>query len=379
MTAPGGSAKGGRSRQNQAILPLRGKILNVERVKLDRMLSSDQIGTLILALGTSIGKDEFNPDKLRYHKIIIMTDADVDGAHIRTLLLTFFFRQMPELIERGHIYIAQPPLYKVSRGKSSQYIKNEAAFEEFLIDSGLEEASLELSTGEVRTGIDLRAVINDALAVRHLLQGLNTRYDRAVVEQATIAGALNPEAISDTVRAQSLVTEVAGRLDLIAEETEKGWTGRLATPDDGLDGYIFERSLRGVKETVTLDMALIGSADARQLDRYSARLHDIYAKPPVLRRKEKSDSVAGPIALLEAVFAAGRKGLSLQRYKGLGEMNADQLWETTLDPNARSLLQVKVNDATDADSLFSRLMGDDVEPRREFIQDNALSVANLDV
>ncbi|QND51623.1 DNA topoisomerase (ATP-hydrolyzing) subunit B [Phyllobacterium sp. 628] len=375
----GGSAKGGRSRQNQAILPLRGKILNVERVKLDRMLSSDQIGTLILALGTSIGKDEFNPDKLRYHKIIIMTDADVDGAHIRTLLLTFFFRQMPELIERGHIYIAQPPLYKVSRGKSSQYIKNESAFEEFLIDSGLEEASLELTTGEVRAGIDLRAVINDALAVRHLLTGLNTRYDRAVVEQATIAGALNPEAISDTPRAQALVTEVAARLDLIAEETEKGWTGRLATPDDGVDGYVLERSLRGVKETVTLDMALIGSADARQLDRYSARLNEIYAKPPVLRRKEKVEPVAGPISLLEAVFATGRKGLSLQRYKGLGEMNADQLWETTLDPNARSLLQVKVNDATDADSLFSRLMGDDVEPRREFIQDNALSVANLDV
>lgn len=375
----GGSAKGGRSRQNQAILPLRGKILNVERVKLDRMLSSDQIGTLILALGTSIGKDEFNPDKLRYHKIIIMTDADVDGAHIRTLLLTFFFRQMPELIERGHIYIAQPPLYKVSRGKSSQYIKNEAAFEEFLIDSGLEEASLELTGGEVRAGTDLRSVINDALVVRHLLLGLNTRYDRAVVEQATIAGALNPEAISDTPRAELLVKEVAARLDLIAEETEKGWTGRLATPDDGVDGYVLERSLRGVKETVTLDMALIGSADARQLDRYSPRLQEVYGKPPVLRRKEKSESLAGPIALLEAVFATGRKGLSLQRYKGLGEMNADQLWETTLDPNARSLLQVKVNDATDADSLFSRLMGDDVEPRREFIQDNALSVANLDV
>ncbi|MRG54288.1 DNA topoisomerase (ATP-hydrolyzing) subunit B [Phyllobacterium sp. SYP-B3895] len=375
----GGSAKGGRSRQNQAILPLRGKILNVERVKLDRMLSSDQIGTLILALGTSIGKDEFNPDKLRYHKIIIMTDADVDGAHIRTLLLTFFFRQMPELIERGHVYIAQPPLYKVTRGKSSQYIKNETAFEEYLIDSGLDETSLELVSGEVRTTNDLRGVINDALAVRHLLQGLNTRYDRAVVEQATIAGALNPEAISDTAKAQELVAEVAARLDLIAEETEKGWTGRLATPDDGVDGFVFERSLRGVKETVTLDMALLGSADARQLDRYATRLHDIYSQPPVLRRKEKADAVAGPMALLDAVFAAGRKGLSLQRYKGLGEMNAEQLWETTLDPNARSLLQVKVNDATDADSLFSRLMGDDVEPRREFIQDNALSVANLDV
>ncbi|WOC15836.1 DNA topoisomerase (ATP-hydrolyzing) subunit B [Pseudochrobactrum sp. MP213Fo] len=374
----GGSAKGGRSRQNQAILPLRGKILNVERARFDRMLSSDQIGTLIMALGTSIGKDEnngFNIDKLRYHKIIIMTDADVDGAHIRTLLLTFFFRQMPELIERGHIYIAQPPLYKVTRGKSSQYIKDEAAFENFLIETGLEEASLSLGNGEVRAGADLMSVVNDARNMRTLLAGLHTRYDRAVVEQATIAGAMNVEASNDPAKAQALADAVAKRLDMIAEDMERGWSGSYSPQD----GFRFERMLRGVKDTAMIDMALLGSADARQLDRFSERLTEIYATPPVLRRKDKNEVVSGAIQLLEAIFATGRKGLSLQRYKGLGEMNAEQLWETTLDPDARSLLQVKVPDATSADALFSRLMGDDVEPRREFIQDNALNVANLDV
>jgi DNA gyrase subunit B len=374
----GGSAKGGRSRQNQAILPLRGKILNVERARFDRMLSSDQIGTLITALGTSIGKDEtsgFNPEKLRYHKIIIMTDADVDGAHIRTLLLTFFFRQMPELIERGHIYIAQPPLYKVTRGKSSQYIKNEAAFEDFLIETGLEEAALEVGSGEVRAGADLLSIINDARNLRTVLNGLHTRYDRAVVEQAVIAGAMNVEASNDPAKAQALADAVAKRLDMIAEDMERGWSGSYS-PEEG---FRFERMLRGVKDTAMIDMALLGSADARQLDRFSERLNEIYATPPVLRRKDKSETISGALQLLEAVFATGRKGLSLQRYKGLGEMNAEQLWETTLDPNVRSLLQVKVTDATSADALFSRLMGDEVEPRREFIQDNALSVANLDV
>jgi DNA gyrase subunit B len=375
----GGSAKGGRSRQNQAILPLRGKILNVERARFDRMLGSEMIGTLITALGTSIGKDEFNADKLRYHKIIIMTDADVDGAHIRTLLLTFFFRQMPELIERGHLYIAQPPLYKVTRGKSSQYIKDESAFEDFLIDSGLDDASLALSTGEVRTGRDLRGVVEDALAVRSLINGLHTRYNRGVVEQAAIAGALNAEAAADIGRANALAEAVARRLDAIAEETERGWSGRTATSDEGPGGYVFERTVRGVREVAMLDLGLVNSADARALDRYSARLGEIYAEPPVLKRKEATETLSGPLALLNAVFAAGRKGLTMQRYKGLGEMNAEQLWETTLDPNVRSLLKVQVNDATDADSLFSRLMGDEVEPRREFIQDNALSVANLDV
>ncbi|QDZ00158.1 DNA topoisomerase (ATP-hydrolyzing) subunit B [Nitratireductor mangrovi] len=375
----GGSAKGGRSRQNQAILPLRGKILNVERARFDRMLSSDMIGTLITALGTGIGKDEFNPEKLRYHKIIIMTDADVDGAHIRTLLLTFFFRQMPELIERGHLYIAQPPLYKVTRGKSTQYIKDEQAFEEYLIAGGLEETALELASGEVRAGQDLRAAIDDALAVRSLINGLHTRYDRAVVEQAAIAGALTPEVFIDLGRANQMAQTIAERLDMISEDTERGWEGRTATSNEGSGGFIFERTVRGVKDAVHLDMALIGSADARALHRYAGRLDEVYRTQPVLRRKEFSEAMSGPIRLLDAVFAAGRKGITMQRYKGLGEMNAEQLWETTLDPEARSLLQVKVADATDADALFARLMGDEVEPRREFIQDNALSVANLDI
>ncbi len=375
----GGSAKGGRSRQNQAILPLRGKILNVERVRFDRMLGSEMIGTMITALGTGIGSDEFNPDKLRYHKIIIMTDADVDGAHIRTLLLTFFFRQMPALIERGHLYIAQPPLYKVTRGKSSQYLKDEQAFEEYLIGLGLDEATLKLGSGEVRAGQDLRAVVDDALAVRSLINGLHSRYNRGVVEQAAIAGALNPAVLGDLAAAAQMVETVARHLDAVADDTERGWTGRLSTSNEGPGGYVFERTVRGVKEHALIDLALINSADARGLDRYASRLAEIYAQSPVLRRKETSDTVSGPIALLDAVFSSGRKGLTMQRYKGLGEMNAEQLWETTLDPNVRSLLRVRVNDATDADSLFSRLMGDDVEPRREFIQENALSVANLDV
>jgi len=375
----GGSAKGGRSRQNQAILPLRGKILNVERARFDRMLSSDMIGTLITALGTSIGKDEFNIEKLRYHKIIIMTDADVDGAHIRTLLLTFFFRQMPEVIEGGYLYIAQPPLYKVSRGKSSQYLKDESAFEEYLIDSGLDEASLTLGSGEVRTGNDLRAAVEDALAVRQLVNGLHTRYSRAVVEQAAIAGGLNPDVFADLGRANAMAERIAERLDLIAEDTERGWKGATSTSNEGTGGYVFERTVRGVREFVALDMGLINSADARALDRFAARLGEVYGTPPVLKRKENAETIVGPLALLAAVFSTGKKGLTMQRYKGLGEMNAEQLWETTLDPNVRSLLQVRVSDATDADSLFTRLMGDEVEPRREFIQENALSVANLDI
>lgn len=371
----GGSAKQGRSRETQAILPLRGKILNVERARFDKMLSSQEIGTLITALGTSIGKDEFNADKLRYHKIIIMTDADVDGAHIRTLLLTFFFRQMPELIERGHLYIAQPPLYKVTRGKSVQYLKDEKALEDYLISMGIEEASLTLGSGEVRVGEDLREVIADAVRMRSLIDGLHSRYNRSVVEQAAIAGALNPELSADVSQAEATVAEVSRRLDMIAEETERGWSGEVLA--DG--GLRFQRMVRGVKELSTIDMGLLGSADARHIDQLAARSRDVYATVPFLQRKEGSLQISGPRALLEAIFAAGRKGLSMQRYKGLGEMNAEQLWETTLDANVRSLLQVKVPDATDADGLFSRLMGDEVEPRRDFIQENALSVANLDI
>ena len=371
----GGSAKQGRSRETQAILPLRGKILNVERARFDKMLSSQEIGTLITALGTSIGKDEFNADKLRYHKIIIMTDADVDGAHIRTLLLTFFFRQMPELIERGHLFIAQPPLYKVARGKSSQYLKDEKALEEYLISSGLDEARLELSNGEMRTGADLRETISDALRLRGLIEGLHSRYDRKVIEQAAIAGAFNPERLASTAEAEAMAAAISDRLDLISEETERGWTGVVT----GEGGLRFERTVRGVKESILLDTGLLASQDARLIDQMLPKIRDVYARPPVLRRKDDVRAVAGARELLDAVFATGRKGLTMQRYKGLGEMNAEQLWETTLDPNARSLLQVRVNDAVDADDLFSRLMGDEVEPRREFIQDNALSVANLDI
>ena len=371
----GGSAKQGRNRENQAVLPLRGKILNVERARFDKMLSSEQIGMLIIALGTSIGKDEFAPDKLRYHKIIIMTDADVDGAHIRTLLLTFFFRQMPELIERGHIFIAQPPLYKVTKGRSEQYLKNERALEDYLIDQGVDDAALHLENGEVRAGADLASIVNDARQVKHLIDGLHTRYDRRLVEQAAIAGALNSAVMNDPEAALAAVRTVAERLDSISDETEQGWTGSLGR--DG--GYLFEREVRGVREAAMIDAALIDSADARKLDSLSMRMREVFQRPSIYRRKDLATPIYGQRSLLEAVFAAGRKGIAMQRYKGLGEMNASQLWETTLDPNVRSLLQVRVKEADAADDLFTKLMGDDVEPRREFIQDNALSVVNLDV
>ena len=371
----GGSAKQGRHRENQAVLPLRGKILNVERARFDKMLSSQEIGTLITALGTGIGSEEFNADKLRYHKIIIMTDADVDGAHIRTLLLTFFYRQMPELIERGHIYIAQPPLYKVKRGNSEQYLKNEAALEEFLISGGLEGASLQLAGGEERGGADLRRIADMSKAVATLIDGLHHRYNRDLVEQAAIAGALDAAVYEDPAKVSAFATELAARLDSVAEETERGWTGTV--DDDG--NIVFERTIRGVRETAALDHALIDSADARRLSAYHDDLAEIFGSSPTLRRKDADAVVHGPRALLAAIFAAGRKGLSLQRYKGLGEMNASQLWETTLDPEARSLLQVKIREGDEADALFTQLMGDDVEPRREFIQSNALAVANLDV
>ncbi|NBN65717.1 DNA topoisomerase (ATP-hydrolyzing) subunit B [Microvirga tunisiensis] len=371
----GGSAKQGRHRERQAVLPLRGKILNVERARFDKMLSSNEIGTLITALGTGIGKEEFNIDKLRYHKIIIMTDADVDGAHIRTLLLTFFFRQMPDLIERGHIYIAQPPLYKVKRGQSEQYLKDQTALENYLISTGLEDTSLTLATGEVRMGADLRQVVETARAISGILDGLHARYDRSVVEQAAIAGALNIETLHDVEKAQEAAAYIARRLDILADEFERGWTSEVR--DDG--SLVFSRTVRGVEEVATIDAALLGSADARRLDAHGAHLREIYGKAATLRRKDQEHPIRGPQALLSTVFAIGRKGISLQRYKGLGEMNPEQLWETTLDPNVRSLLQVKVREADDADDIFTKLMGDEVEPRREFIQDNALSVSNLDV
>ena len=371
----GGSAKQGRNRENQAILPLRGKILNVERARFDKMLSSQEIGTLITALGTGIGRDDFNIEKLRYHKIIIMTDADVDGAHIRTLLLTFFYRQMPELIEGGYLYIAQPPLYKVKRGNSEQYLKDQTAFEDYLIDSGLDETSLHLANGEVRSSQDLRQVVYEAKEFEATLKGLHSRYTRSVVEQAAICGALNPELLNSPEKALEVASRIAERLNAISDETEKGWEGKVRE-DKGLS---FSRKLRGVKEVHVLDEALINSADARKLNSFATSLDEVYSGMAKLVRRDDTQEINGPVALLDAVYEIGRKGLTMQRYKGLGEMNADQLWDTTLDSSVRTLLQVKIGELDEADDIFSKLMGDVVDPRREFIQDNALSVDNLDV
>jgi DNA gyrase subunit B len=369
----GGSAKQGRNREFQAVLPLRGKILNVERVRLDKMLSSQEIGTLITALGAGIS-EEFNADKLRYHKIIIMTDADVDGAHIRTLLLTFFYRQMREIIDRGHLFIAQPPLYKVTRGKSEQYLKDDRALINFLIAGGTEEAVLRLSSGEERAGADLVRLVEDARTVRTIINDLHSRYNRKAVEQAAIAGVLQEAIFRDPEKGEVAAAYIARRLDALSDETERGWTGRFSEGE----GFVLERTVRGVKEVAVLDHALLGSADARKLDEFAPSLQAVYPRPGALRRKGEEMPIHGPIDLFEAVEAMGRKSVTLQRYKGLGEMNPNQLWETTLDINARTLLQVKVKEVDEADDIFTKLMGDVVEPRREFIQDNALT-ASVDV
>jgi DNA gyrase subunit B len=370
----GGTAKQGRNREFQAVLPLRGKILNVERARFDKMLSSEQIGTLITALGAGIGRDDFNLEKLRYHKIIIMTDADVDGSHIRTLLLTFFFRQMRAIIENGHLFIAQPPLFKVKRGQSEQYLKDERGLEDYLVDAGLEGATLTLAGGEARAGADLRALIEEARALRRLLDGLHSRYNRALVEQAALAGALKPLADPVDAEAEPRSRLIAQRMNAIAEETERGWSARVEA-----GGYVLTREVRGVRQAAILDAGLLASADARHLDEHAKPLSEAFAEPATFARRGDTMTVSGPSELLEAINAAGRKGVTFQRYKGLGEMNKDQLWETTLDREARTLLQVKIREVDEADDIFVKLMGDIVEPRREFIQDNALSVANLDV
>jgi len=370
----GGSAKQARDRAFQAVLPLRGKILNVERARIDKMLSSAEIGTLITALGTGIS-DEFDLAKLRYHKVIIMTDADVDGSHIRTLLLTFFYRQMKSLIEQGHLFIAQPPLYKVARGKSERYLKDEKALEDYLIGEGLEDALLTTGDSASRGGADLRDIVDTARRITAILKGLHSRYSRFIVEQAAIAGALNPKVLKDGKHSEAAAVYIAKRLDALSEETERGWHGE-ALPEGGLR---FWRELRGVMESHLIDGPFIASADALKLDSFAPHLQEVYAKPATLKRKDASLMVHGPSELLDSVMVAGRKGLTLQRYKGLGEMNPEQLWDTTLDLDTRTMLQVKIKEGEDADDVFSRLMGDVVEPRREFIQANALQVANLDV
>ena len=367
-----GSAQTGRDRQTQAVLPLKGKILNVERARFDRMLSSQEIGNLVMALGTGIGRDEFNIEKLRYHKIVIMTDADVDGAHIRTLLLTFFYRQMPELIEGGYLYIAQPPLYKVMRGKSEVYLKDQASLEDYLVQQGIEGTVFRLGSGEEITGQDLVRVVSEARQLKRVLEAFPTHYPRHILEQSAIAGAFVPGVVDADL--QGTADKVAQRLDMIALEYEKGWQGRI-TQDHGIR---LARILRGVEEVRTLDGPMLRSGEARKTGSFTKSLQDTYGTPGTLQRKDRNQAIFGPLGLLDMVLKEGEKGLSLQRYKGLGEMNPGQLWETTLDPDARTLLQVKVDDVAEADDLFTKLMGDVVEPRREFIQNNALNVENLD-
>ena len=361
----GGSAKQARNRENQAVLPLRGKILNVERARFDKMLGSEQVGTLITALGAGIGRDDFDIEKIRYHRIVIMTDADVDGAHIRTLLLTFFYRQMPQVIERGYLYIAQPPLYKASKGRSSRYLKDDAEMEIFLIDEGLDGAELDLASGERRTGADLADLALTARQAKANIDRLSVRAPAFAVEQAALSGLFG--------EARDLAA-AAARLDLYAEEGDGPWSGALGEAGS----IVFSRVKRGVSERIVLDELLLHSADARRLAERSIKLAETFSSPATFRRRERSQTVRGPLDLTSAVFDSGRRGLTIQRYKGLGEMNPDQLWETTLDSNARTLLQVKVAHADDADDMFTRLMGDLVEPRREFIQENALD-AEVDV
>ncbi len=366
----GGSAKQGRNRTYQAILPLKGKILNVERARFDRMLSSQEIGTLITALGTSIGREEFNADKLRYHKIIIMTDADVDGAHIRTLLLTFFYRQMPELIERGHLYIAQPPLYKVAKGKSQVYLKDNNALDEYLIQTGLSNVVLETAEGQ-RGGADLADLLNHARKIRSIMEYVPRKYDPMLIEELALAGGLDPAVTADITLTGARCETVAKRLNAMKDEFYGGWSVEPALEG----GYHFQRTVRGVTDHYIIDRAFLGTAEARKL--HSTAAENISAYGPATKLGERFGR--RPTELLDAALEAGRKGMAIQRYKGLGEMNADQLWDTTLDPANRSLLRVRVDHADEADDLFTKLMGEVVEPRRDFIVANALSVANLDV
>ena len=371
------AAKQGRDRGFQAVLPLRGKILNVERVRMDKMLSSHRrVGTLITALGTGIS-DEFDVAKLRYHKIIIMTDADVDGAHIRTLLLTFFYRQMRPLISsRATSSSPQPPLYKVSRAASPSSTSRTSGRleEEYRVASGLEDAVFRLYSGEERAGPDLAKLVDDARVIRSVIGGLHSRYNRKVVEQAAILGVLNQSIFGDAAKAAAAAPYIARRMDALSEETERGWQGEFVEGE----GFKFERTVRGVKEAAIIDPALLGSADARKLDEFATTLQEVYPRTGQLRRKGEETPIHGPLDLFDVITAAGRKGITLQRYKGLGEMNPSQLWETTLDINARSLLQVKVKEVDEADDIFTKLMGELVEPRRAFIQDNALA-ASVDV
>ncbi len=367
----GGSAKQGRNRAFQAILPLRGKILNVERARLDKILGSNEIGTLITALGTGI-RDDFDLAKLRYHRIIIMTDADVDGSHIRTLLLTFFYRQMPEILEAGHLYIAQPPLYRVKRGNMERYLKNEGQMDDFLLASGLEDARLVAASGTVYEGERLAELVEVARRATGLLHALERRLPAELVEAAVLTGALTEDALTERAAGQGFAGRIAERLNAGPGDS---WEGARA--EDGTLVFVRKRGER--RDRFRLDPQIARSPEGRRLNSAIAALGDAFAGQASLQRKGQDSALGGPIALVETLTGLGRKGLSIQRYKGLGEMNPAQLWETTLDPEVRTLYQVKVEHVDEANEIFATLMGDVVEPRREFIQTNALKVVNLDV
>ncbi len=371
----GGSAKQGRHRRNQAIMPLRGKILNVERARFDKMLNSAEIGTIITALGTGIGRDDFNADKCRYHKIIIMADADVDGSHIRTLLLTFFYRQMPELIERGYVYIAQPPLYKVKKGNSILYIKNEREMDDYLIRGGCEDAALVLSSGEQIAGQDLVDLVEKNRKARGLIANLSKNVPEKIIEQMAIFGLFDKEFLSSD-NPQPKLDSLAQRLDELEAEYDRGWKAEMMS--DG--SILFSRTLRGVTEKHIIGANILDMQEVPALAAMQQVLHDTFCQTSSLVSKQGLEKkISGPVSFVDAVIAAGKKGITIQRYKGLGEMNPEQLWETTLDPEARSLLQVKIDRMEEADETFATLMGDVVEPRKEFIQANALNVVNLDI
>lgn len=372
----GGSAKQGRDRKTQAIMPLKGKILNVERARFDKMLNSAEIGTIITALGTGIGRDDFNPDKCRYHKIIIMADADVDGSHIRTLLLTFFYRQMPELIERGYVYIAQPPLYKVKKGNSVLYIKNEREMENYLNRGGCDDASLIKADGEQIIGEDLIAVVEQNRKAHSLIVNLSKNVPEKIVEQMAIAGIFSPALRANLEDMKQALEKLTHRLDNQEAEYDKGWKAEL------MDNHSikFSRTLRGVTEEHIMELKVLESQEAQMINEMYPFLKESFEQASTLVSKQGLEKkIHGPVSLVEAIIAAGKKGITINRYKGLGEMNPEQLWETTLDPEARSLLQVKINQMEEADETFATLMGDVVEPRKEFIQDNALNVVNLDI
>ena len=371
----GGSAKQGRDRANQAILPLRGKILNVERARLDKMLSSVEIGTLITALGAGVGNADMDVEKIRYHKVIIMTDADVDGSHIRTLLLTFFFRHMRPLIEKGYLYIAQPPLFRAKRGQSEVYLKDQRELDIYLMDAGLKDAVLISADGSQMAGADLVDVANLAVATSRLIETVGRQLgNRDVIEQAAIAGLINPAMLDNAKAADDL----ANRLEAKADSLEKGWSGMVEQTENG-PAIVVQRRLRGITERHIIDRRIVSTGEARRLDEAATHLQTIYGKPASLRYANQQITINGPSELSQLIFQTGRKGAQISRYKGLGEMNPSQLWETTLDPEQRILLQVTIEQEDEADNAFSTLMGEAVEERRNFIQENALRVANLDV